>query len=387
MIEVLATVLWDAQRAGRAPGRIRLPGAAAPPVNAMVNVESLHIYPLKSARGIDLGRAVLTPTGLDHDRRWLLVNGDGRFLTQREQPRLALIRTALRGMTLDLQLPACQRSPRRRRARRSRRVRIWNDDVDAIDAGDAAADWASRAIGAACRLVRFDPRQRRLSSRDWTGEGRAPNQFSDGFPVLVANRASLDELNSRLAQPLPMNRFRPNIVLAGLAPWDEDRIDELHIGSVRLKLVKPCTRCRITTIDQDSGTPTAMSRCETLKSYRYDAALRGILFAQNAIILAGVGATLAAGQTWYRTGDEPPPPYACSLPLLTSRNAVQSWQESPGSIARRTTFWAHLACGVAAGLLILLMSVTGVLLTYEKPMVGLVAAAQPPGCGSALRRH
>jgi uncharacterized protein YcbX len=144
--------------------------------------------------------------------------------------------------------------------------------------------------------VQFDPRQRRLSSRDWTGEVSAPNQFSDGFPVLVANRASLDELNSRLAQPLPMNRFRPNIVLAGLAPWDEDRIDGLHIGSVHLKLVKPCTRCRITTIDQESGTPTGEEPLQTLKGYRYDAALRGILFAQNAIILAGVGATLEAGQ-------------------------------------------------------------------------------------------
>jgi uncharacterized protein YcbX len=263
----------------------------------MVNVESLHIYPLKSARGIDLGRALLAPTGLDHDRHWLLVNGDGRFLTQREQPRLALIRTALRGTTLELTAPGLPPlivpddagGP-------ARRVRIWNDDVDAIDAGDDAADWAGRAIGAACRLVQFDPRQRRLSSRDWTGEALAPNQFSDGFPILVANRASLDELNSRLAQPLPMNRFRPNIVLAGLAPWDEDRIDELHIGSVRLKLVKPCTRCRITTIDQDSGTPTGDEPLRTLKSYRYDAALRGILFAQNTIILAGVGATLEAGQ-------------------------------------------------------------------------------------------
>jgi uncharacterized protein YcbX len=265
-------------------------------MNAMVNLQSLHSYPLKSARGIDLERAVLTPTGLDHDRHWLLVNGDGRFLTQREQPRLALLHTALRGTTLELTAPGLPplivpdgvSGP-------TRRVRIWHDDCDAFDAGDAAADWASRAIGAACRLVQFDPRQRRLSSRDWTGEALAPNQFSDGFPILVANRASLDELNSRLAQPLPMNRFRPNIVLAGLAPWDEDRIDELHIGSVRLKLVKPCTRCSITTIDQDSGTPTGDEPLRTLKSYRYDAALRGILFAQNAIILAGVGSTLAAG--------------------------------------------------------------------------------------------
>jgi uncharacterized protein YcbX len=262
----------------------------------MVTVESLHIYPLKSARGIDLGHAVLAATGLDNDRHWLLVNADGRFMTQREHPRLALVRTALRGATLELTapgLPALAVTDDAPGA--ARRVRVWNDDCDAIDAGDAAADWTSRAVGVACRLVRFDTRQTRLSSREWTGAVLAPNQFSDGFPVLVANRASLDELNSRLAQPLPMNRFRPNLVLAGLAPWDEDRIDELHIGSVRLKLVKPCTRCRITTIDQESGTPVDEEPLQTLKSYRYDPALRGVLFAQNAIILAGVGATLAAG--------------------------------------------------------------------------------------------
>jgi uncharacterized protein YcbX len=262
----------------------------------MVSLQSLHVYPLKSARGIDLGRAVLTPTGLDHDRHWLLVNGDGRFLTQREQPGLALVRTALRGTTLELTAPGLPPlivpddagGP-------ARRVRIWHDDCDALDAGDAAADWASRALGAACRLVQFDPRQRRLSSRDWTGAVSAPNQFSDGFPLLVANHASLEELNARLAQPLPMNRFRPNLVLDGLAAWDEDRIDEIVIGAVRLKLVKPCIRCRITTIDQDTGTPTGEEPLQTLKRYRYDAALRGILFAVNAIILAGVGATLAAG--------------------------------------------------------------------------------------------
>jgi uncharacterized protein YcbX len=262
----------------------------------MVNVESLHIYPLKSARGIDPGHAVLTPTGLDHDRHWLLVNGDGRFLTQREQPRLALVRTALRGTTLELTAPGLPPLIVPDDAGGSaRRVRIWHDDCDALDAGDAAADWASRAIGAACRLVQFDPRQTRLSSRDWTGEVSAPNQFSDGFPLLIANHASLEELNARLAQPLPMNRFRPNLVLAGLAAWNEDRIDEIVIGAVRLKLVKPCTRCRITTIDQESGTPTGEEPLQTLKAYRYDAALRGILFAVNAIILAGVGATLAAG--------------------------------------------------------------------------------------------
>lgn len=263
----------------------------------MISLQSLHIYPLKSARGIDLARATLTATGLDHDRHWLLVDPRRRFMTQREHPRLATVRVALRGTTLELDAPGLPPLAVADEAPGPAcRVRIWNDDCAAIDAGDAAADWASRALGTACRLVRFDMRQTRLSSREWTRELAAPNQFSDGFPLLVANRASLEELNSRLEQPLPMNRFRPNLVLAGLAAWDEDRIAELGIGAVRLRLVKPCTRCRITTIDQDTGTPTGEEPLQTLRGYRYDAALRGILFAWNAVILAGVGATLEAGQ-------------------------------------------------------------------------------------------
>jgi uncharacterized protein YcbX len=261
------------------------------------SLDSLHVYPLKSARGIDLARAQLAPTGLAGDRRWMLVDPDGRFLTQREHPRLAVLRALPRDGALELaapDLPPCAVSTSAPGP--SRHVRIWNDDCEAIDAGDTAAAWTSRALGVPCRLVRFDPAQSRLSAREWTDGVSAPNLFSDGFPLLVANRASLEELNARLVQPVPMNRFRPNLVLAGLAPWDEDRIDELRIGAVRLRLVKPCTRCRITTVEQESGTPTGEEPLRTLRTYRYDAALRGIAFAHNAIILEGVGATLATGQ-------------------------------------------------------------------------------------------
>ncbi len=262
----------------------------------MVTLRSLHVYPLKSARGIDLEAATLAPTGLAGDRRWMLVSTAGRFLTQREHPRLARIGTALHGTALELSAPG---QPPLRLADDAagtvRAVRVWNDECDGIDVGDAAADWASQAIGVPCRLLRFDPRRARLSSPQWTGDVAAPNQFTDGFPLLVANRASLDELNGRLATPLPMNRFRPGLVLDGLAPWDEDRIAELRIGAVRLRLVKPCTRCIITTIDQDSGTPTGPEPLQTLRTYRYDSALKGILFAQNAVILSGVGTTLRAG--------------------------------------------------------------------------------------------
>ena len=140
------------------------------------------------------------------------------------------MRTALRGTTLELCAPGLPALVVARRAGAARRVRIWHDDCDALDAGDDAADWASRgsAPPAGC-AIRSAPR--RLSSRDCTGDVSAPNQFSDGFPVLVANRASLDELNPRLAQPLPMNRFRPKSCSRGSRAWDEDRIDELRIGA------------------------------------------------------------------------------------------------------------------------------------------------------------
>jgi uncharacterized protein YcbX len=262
----------------------------------MASLQSLHVYPLKSARGIEVARALLSPAGLDHDREWLLVTPDGHFMTQREFPRLALLRTELRGPALCIAAPGMPALSLDAAAAGSpRRVRIWNDDCDAIDAGEAAADWASRAVGTPCRLVRFDGRQTRLSARAWTGDVAAPNRFSDAFPLLIANSASLQELNERLARPLPMNRFRPNLVLDGLAPWEEDRVAELIIGPVRLRLVKPCTRCRITTIDQDNGLPAGEEPLRTLRRYRYDAALQGILFAQNAIILSGVGTWLARG--------------------------------------------------------------------------------------------
>jgi uncharacterized protein len=144
--------------------------------------------------------------------------------------------------------------------------------------------------------VRFDPAQRRLSERDWTGQYQAENRFSDGFPLLALSAASLADLNSRLAVRLPMNRFRPNIVLEGLSPYDEDRIDELCGAGVRLKLVKACTRCRITATNQNTGELEGDEPLRTLRTYRYDAQLHGVCFGQNAIVVEGNGATLRRGE-------------------------------------------------------------------------------------------
>ena len=262
-------------------------------------IESLHIYPVKSCRGLTLTQASLGPTGLMDDRGWLVVSARDRFLTQREVPRLATIQTALlpNGVRLsalgmsDIDIDSETRGERRK-------ITVWRDTLEAIDAGDAAARWLSEYTQMPVRLVRFAADARRVSSREWTGEVEALNQFSDGYPILIISTASLADLNSRLPQgvgPLPMNRFRPNIVVSGVDAYAEDRIHELHGDGVRLRIVKPCTRCKITTTDQLTGEVTGEEPLTTLKSYRWSEALRGVMFGQNVISI-GAGGALKQGQ-------------------------------------------------------------------------------------------
>jgi uncharacterized protein YcbX len=125
---------------------------------------------------------------------------------------------------------------------------------------------------------------------------QAPNQFSDGFPLLVLSQASLDDLNARVGRVLPINRFRPNILIDGVEPYTEDRIEELRIGAITLRIVKPCTRCVITTTDQQQGVRDGDEPLRTLRSYRYDSNLQGVAFGQNAIIVGGVGEQMTLGQ-------------------------------------------------------------------------------------------
>jgi uncharacterized protein YcbX len=267
-------------------------------VAGSVRIASLHVYPVKSAAGIELERAMLTSAGIAEDRRWMLVSPDGTFLTQRELPRLALVLPSLSETQLCLSAPgmAAITVPLAQLGE-PRRVRVWEHVCDAFDEGALVAQWLGHFLGRDCRLVRFDPAHRRLSERAWTGDIEAENRFSDGFPLLAVSSASLADLNARLAQPLPMNRFRPNIVLEGLNAFDEDRIQDLRTGDICLQFAKPCTRCAITTTNQDTGSVEGAEPLRTLKTYRYDAALRGVRFGQNLVIGSGVGAHLQRGQT------------------------------------------------------------------------------------------
>ena len=265
------------------------------PIHATIT--GLHIYPVKSCRGISLTTAELTGRGLAHDREWMVVDAEGQFLTQRALPRLALIETALTSDSLRLTAPgeakALELSLVGRDLPRCR-VQVWRDDCDAFDEGSAVAEWLSKFLGKTVRLVRFDPTHRRLSSHQWTHGMDAENRFSDGYPLLVIGEESLENLNSRLDVALPMNRFRPNIVIRGLGPHGEDDAGLLSGDGFELRLVKPCDRCSITTTDQTTAV-VGKEPLRTLATYRRDAALNGVTFGMNGIVGAHDGTPLAVG--------------------------------------------------------------------------------------------
>lgn len=255
----------------------------------MIKIDSLFVYPVKSCAGIELKRARVTSRGLQYDREWMVVTPRGRFLTQREVPSLALVQTALRDDALQLTAPGLPRLsvPLTRKLRAEpAEVTVWSDTVLATDEGDAAASWFGEHLGRDVRLVRFDPSRQRPTDPEWSQGLPGFAAFADGYPLLVVSRASLDDLNSRLPAPLPMDRFRPNAVLAGCAPYAEDSIASLAADAVKLRLVKPCLRCSIPTVDQATGQSQGDEPLRTLKSYRWDADMRGVKFGQNAIVEA-----------------------------------------------------------------------------------------------------
>jgi len=264
----------------------------------VTTLAALFTYPVKSCRGTRHERVLLEEAGLAHDREWMFVTPGGRFLTQREAPRLARVAASVQLGELRLsaegageaRVPLDYFGP-------PGEVTIWRDRVNAFDQGDEPAAWISALLGRDARLVRIDPAERRHCDPAWTADAAAHSRFSDGYPLLVVSRASLDDLNSRLPTPLPMDRFRPNIVLDGLPAYGEDELHELTAGSIRLRVVKPCTRCSITTTDQSAGVAAGEEPLRTLKSYRWDAALHGVTFGQNTIVIEGAGSTLEAGMS------------------------------------------------------------------------------------------
>jgi uncharacterized protein YcbX len=270
----------------------------------------LTLYPVKSCGGIALREATLTASGLMseyiYDREWMVVGSDGRFLSQRDHPKMALITPSIKGETLELRAPgmlplAIPLDLPHPDDARTLQVQVWDDIVPAYDCDDITATWFSHAIGITCRLVRFHPDARRSASPKWTADAEAPTLFADGFPVLVIGQASLDDLNQRLAAcgrpALSMNRFRPNIVIDGMGAYEEDMAAAFAFGSSVLKPVKPCARCTIPAVDQASAV-VGPDPLDILQSYRANPRVDGgITFGMNAIVARGDAQLLRVGQS------------------------------------------------------------------------------------------
>lgn len=268
------------------------------------HIASLHIYPVKGARGIDVDAAAIGIEGLaTHgigDREWMVTDRNYQFVSQRSHRRLALVGVAARERHLILSIPGHDeiRIDLDRVRTEAHDVVVWRSTVRGFDEGDAVANALSAFLGEPLRLVRFDPRMPRLCNPEYAGDSGAHTRYADGYPLLVIGAGSLRELNGRLAgkgaDALPMNRFRPNIVVDGLEAFDEDHVDTLAIDGVVLRMVKPCIRCEVPTIDQ----VTAVAGEEpllTLSAYRQHATLPGIHFGMNAIVAQGAGRSLAIG--------------------------------------------------------------------------------------------
>ena len=273
-------------------------GGARPQPAASALITGLHTYPVKGCRGIGHQAQALTDTGLAWDRHWMFVTDNGRFLTQREIPGLARVEVVLDSSDLvlrsnghpDLHCPIDVNGP-------LREVTVWRDRCQAqINSVDTRA-WLRAVTGTPGQLVRSLPGAERISARQFTGADVAPFRFADAFALLVIAEASLGELNTRLARPVPMARFRPNLVLRGLPPYAEDDIDRLRIGDIELRCVKPCIRCIVTTTDQTTGERDGAEPLRTLESYRWIDSLRGPAFGVNAIVARGAGKSLRVGDS------------------------------------------------------------------------------------------
>jgi len=224
-------------------------------MSSELSVTSIHVYPIKSCRAIDLKTARLDELGLLYDRRLMVIDAQtSRFLTQREEPRMALISPRLAPTALQVtapNMPALKVDMNRDISER-REVTVWRFTGPAEDLGENAASWVSSVLERACRLVRFPEGVRREVNPAYAGPG-VLTAFTDGYPILITNEGSLEHLNGRASERVPMNRFRPNIVIKGAAPFAEDTWKRIRVGEVEIDVVKPCSRCAITTVDAISG--------------------------------------------------------------------------------------------------------------------------------------
>ncbi|MFL5401832.1 MAG: MOSC domain-containing protein [Gemmatimonadales bacterium] len=276
---------WGARRSRfRLMGEatILLRGLSSSRDNAVtLRLAGLNVYPIKGARGIALDNSEVDGFGLRHDRRWMVVNPSGEFLSQRTHPRLALIAPAIQDGTLRVtapEMPPLELPLHPADAVRSR-VAVWRDFCPASWLGEEPAGWFSEFLDCACTLVHMPDRVVRPADPAFAPAGTRVS-FADGFPFLLISEESLADLNRRLAAPLPMNRFRPNLVVAGGEAYAEDEWREITIGEIAMQVVKPCGRCVVTTTDQMTA-ERGKEPLRTLATYRKQGG--EVMFGQNVV--------------------------------------------------------------------------------------------------------
>ena len=253
----------------------------------MLQLSEIYIYPVKSLGGIRLDKAEVTDRGLKYDRRWMLIDENNRFISQREYPQLALFKVAIKDDNLVItdrksgkiltvsHSPIYPNTP-------SLNVTIWDDEVSAWEVGKIANDFFTQALEMSTRLVYMQDESHRKTDANYSLKGDEITSFSDGYPILIIGQSSLNDLNNRLAEPITINRFRPNFVFTGGNEFEEDEWHEFSVGNIRFFGVKPCARCIMTTIDPETGEKKGKEPLLTLNRYRK--AGNKILFGQNVLI-------------------------------------------------------------------------------------------------------
>ena len=255
-------------------------------------LSALNIYPLKSCAPLPVRSAEVELRGLRHDRRWVVTDATGKFLTGRQHPRLTLLRVVPDGDALDVTAPGMAPLRLERPAAGERtQVTVWANTVAAVPAGEAVDAWISTFLGMSARMAHMDHACVRPVNPDYA-RPEDEVSFADAFPLLLISEAALDALNAKLASPVPMLRFRPNLVVAHTTPHAEDGWKRVRIGGVDFDLVKPCSRCVFTTVDFERGAfDPSGEPLRTLTTYRRGE--RGVTFGQN-VIARGLG-TLRVG--------------------------------------------------------------------------------------------
>ena len=254
----------------------------------MLSVSELHIYPVKSLGGISLQNATLTDRGFEYDRRWMLVDGDNRFLSQREIPRMALLQVELNEKGLIIRHKTREQEPlfiSLQPEGEPCMVEVWGDRCRANFVNHQADQWFTAMLQTPCRLVYMPDTSRRQVDGRYAIDKEIVS-FADGYPLLLIGQASLDDLNTKLPSPIPMNRFRPNIVFTGGLPYQEDEFKQFELSGISFFGVKRCARCVITTIDQDT-IARGKEPLRTLNEYRKKN--NKIYFGQN-LLFQGAGA-------------------------------------------------------------------------------------------------